>query len=160
MDYEIQRFTRRCAVSGRELKSGEVYYSALMPDGATVARRDFAAEVWTGPPDEALGWWKAEVPPPDTSKPQWAPNDAMLELFDTLADQLDAGDMRYVLTLLLVRRRVLRLEDTEKNDRGDETMLVFCPRRQAEYRVPVVMPTPERAAAIQELFAKVMLKAA
>ena len=38
------------------------------------------------------------------------PNDVMLELFDQWDGQPDKEDLRYVLTLLLIRRRVLRLE--------------------------------------------------
>ncbi|HEV3418647.1 MAG TPA: hypothetical protein VG056_17640 [Pirellulales bacterium] len=160
VDFDVQRFSRCCIVSGRELAPGETFYSALIPSGANVVRQDYSAEAWQGPPADALGWWKSQVPTAETKKSQWAPNDMMLDLFDQLADQPDRADMRYVLALLLVRRRVLRLEETEKNEQQLETLLVYCPRREADYRVPVIMPDAARAGEIQQLLAQLLFRAA
>jgi hypothetical protein len=160
VDFDVQRCSRQCAVTGRQLAPGETYYSALIPSGSNVERRDYSSEAWTGPPDEALGWWKSQVPTADTKKATWAPNDVMLELFDELSDTPDRADMRYVLGLLLIRRRVLRLEETERDQQGRETLLVYCPRRQTDYRVPVVMPDGERAEQIQHMLGLLLFREA
>jgi hypothetical protein len=159
MDFEVQRCTRHCAASGRELAPGEMFYSALLSEGAAVARHDYSTEAWAGPPEGALGWWKSQMPPLESKsrKTQWAPNDVMLQLFDELAEQPGRADMRYVLTLLLVRRRVLRLEDTEQSESKQEMMLLYCPRRQTEYRVAVTMPDAARADQIQQELAGLLL---
>jgi hypothetical protein len=160
VDFDVQRCSRRCAVNGRELAPGETYFSALIPAGAQVERRDYSSEAWTGPPDQALGWWKSQVPTTETKKATWAPNDVMLELFDELSDTPDRADMRYVLGLLLIRRRVLRLEETDRDQQGRETLLVYCPRRQTDYRVPVVMPDGERAKQIQQTLGQLLFREA
>jgi hypothetical protein len=160
MDFDVQRCSRRCAVSGRELQPGELFYSALIPSGATVVRQDYSLEAWQGPPAEALGWWKSQIPTAETKKTQWAPNDVMLELFDELAGQPDRSDLRYVLTLLLIRRRVFRLEETERDSSGRQTLLVYCPRRQTDYKVPVAMPDGLRAQQIQQSLAQLLFRAA
>jgi hypothetical protein len=59
--------------------------------------------------------------------------------------------------LLLVRRRVLRLEDTEQSDAKQEMMLLYCPRRQTEYRVAVRMPDAVQANQIQQELAGLLL---
>ena len=115
MDYEVQRSTRRCSTTGREFAPGETYYSVLVAEGAELKRYDYAADAWQGPPEEAVGWWKSQVPDRNAARKHWAPNDVMLDFWDELADQPDKQDMRYVLTLLLIRRRVFRLEE-EKCD--------------------------------------------
>ena len=51
MDFEVQKFTRRCATTERELAAGEVFYSVLIAQGADVVRRDYAEESWEGPPE-------------------------------------------------------------------------------------------------------------
>ena len=153
MDYEVQRCTRRCCVSSRELREGEAYYSALLPAGGTVERRDYSAESWSGPPEGALGWWKAQVPTPQAKKARLAPSDVLLEYFNDLAERPAEQDTRYVLALLLVRRRVLRME--EGTDDGDRLTL-YCPREDATYRVPVAMPDEARAAEIQERLARLL----
>jgi hypothetical protein len=150
MDYEVQHSKRRCAATGREFQPGETYYSVLTADGAKLNREDYAAEAWQGPPAEAIGWWKSQVPDRNAARKRWAPNDVMLDFWDRLAEQPDKQDMRYVLTLLLVRRRVFRLEEEKTDDSGRESVAVYCPRREATYEVLAIVPEPPRIDEIQQ----------
>ncbi len=156
MDYEIQRCTRHCAKSGREFAPGETFYSVLLADGAEVQRLDYGSEAWEGPPAEAIGYWKSQIPDRNAQKMHWAPNDVMLQFFDELAEQPDKQDMRYVLALLMVRRRVMRLEETERDDRGEEVLVLFCPRRETTYKVPATVPSEQRADEIQQELSKLL----
>jgi hypothetical protein len=155
MDYEIQNFTKLCSVTGREIAPGEWYFSVVTGDGDDWKRTDIAVEAWQGPPENAVGWWKSQVPDKTSRKKHWAPNDVMLNFFDDLAEQPEKQDMRYVLTLLLVRRRVFRLEEEQSAD-GQEVLSVYCPRRETSYTVPVVMPGAERIEQIQEELAALL----
>jgi hypothetical protein len=136
--------------------AGEWFYSVLVEEGAELRRHDYSVEAWHGAPPEAIGWWKAQVPERGAGRMHWAPNDVMLHFFDELAEQPDRQDMRYVLALLLVRRRVMRLEESEKDDQGREVLVLYCPRRDATYKVPAVAPDPQRIGAIQEELAKLL----
>ena len=149
VDYEIQRCTRHCASSGRELLEGETFYSVLLPRGAELLRLDYSAEAWNGPPADALGWWKSQMPTREAKKAQLAPSDVLLELFVGLGDQPQQVDKRYVLALLLVRRRIMRLEETQTDDQGQETLVLYCHRDESMHRVAVVLPSDERADEIQ-----------
>lgn len=159
MEYELQRATRKCASSGRDFAPGETFYSVLIAEGPHFVRHDYSTEAWIGAPEKALGWWKSQLPSAEAKnkKPHWAPNDVMLQLFDELADQPQRSDMRYVLALLLLRRRVLRSEESESQSAAGETLLVYCPRRQAEYRVSVSMPGRVRAREIQQDLARLLM---
>jgi len=159
MDYEIQRCTRRCAATERELAAGEEFFSVLIAEGAELRRLDYCADAWQGPPEKAAGWWRSRMPSPTAKKMHWAPNDVMLHFFEELEEQPEKADMRFVLALLLVRRRVLREEDREQDDRGRPVLVLYCPRREATYRVSEVAPSAGRIEQIQEelatlLFAK------
>ncbi len=156
MDYELQRCTRRCSVTGRELAPGEVFYSALIDAGAELQRLDFAEEAWNGPPDGTLGWWKSQIPAPDARRVHWAPNDVMLQFFEELQQKPELHDMRYVLALLLVRRRVMRVEDTQRDAQGREELVLYCPRRDATYRVVAATPDESRVEVIQEQLASML----
>lgn len=149
LDFDVQRCTRRCSASGRDLRPGDTCYSVLVPRGAQVARLDFAADAWKGPPDDALGWWKGRVPEGGATRTACAPNDVMLDYFDHLAHFPDKSDVRYVLALLLVRRRVIRLENTVTDEHGQETLVVFCPRNEQDVHIPAILPDDERIAEIQ-----------
>ncbi len=156
MDYEVQHSARCCAATGREFAPGEVYYSVLVGDGDELKRLDFAADAWQGPPAEAVGWWKSQMPGRTASRKHWAPNDVMLQFWDELAEQPEKQDMRYVLTLLLIRRRVFRLEEENYDDQGRERLVVYCARRETTYEVPAVSPTSERVDQIQEELAALL----
>ena len=156
MEYEVQRCTRHCCQSGRELAPGETCYSALISEGADLLRQDYAADAWQGPPDGAVGWWKGQIPDPKTNKMHWAPNDVMLQFFDELAERPDRQDMRYVLSLLMVRRRVMRLEETRRDEQGGEVMVLYCPRRETSYEVSVVTPDQPRIDEIQQELARLL----
>ena len=83
----------------------------------------------------------------------------MLDLLERLADDPTQADMRYVLALLLVRRRVCRLEENEHDSENQETLRLFCPRREMEYRVTVATPNARRTAEIQEELARLLFAA-
>lgn len=167
LDFEVQRCSRHCAATDRELQPGDICYSVLEVSGADVVRKDYSTEGWQGAPDRAFGWWKSRVPEPTARKIKLAPNDVLLELFEQLADRLDQSDLRYVLTLLLVRRRVLRV-DVAAGDRGKpgsgapsennaEIMTVYCPKRDATYNVTVDMPHGERIDEIQQQLSQLLI---
>ncbi|MBN2474119.1 MAG: hypothetical protein JXB62_05905 [Pirellulales bacterium] len=156
MDYEVQRCTRHCAVTGREFSPGETFYSVLLLEGAETLRNDYSVESWNGPPEGALGWWKSQIPDRNANRMQWAPNDVMLQFFDELAEQPDKQDMRYVLSLLLVRRRVMRLEESERDPQGREILVLYCPRRDMTYEIPAVMPGAPQIEQIQQELARLL----
>ena len=155
-EFDIQRCTRKCHATEREFRPGETYYSVLVREGADVARHDYSAEAWTSAPDDSLGWWKSQMPGATNKKLHWAPNDVMLHYFEQLAEQEDKVDVRYVLALLMVRRRVLRQESTETDEQGREVLVLFCPRNEQEYRTRVETPTTERVQQIQDELARLL----
>ena len=155
-DFDFQRCTRRCAATGRELLPDEVFYSVLASEGAEVVRRDYCVEAWTEPPDGAVGWWKSQMPAANANKMQWAPNDVMLNYFQELEDNPDKADVRYILALLMVRRRIVRFDDREVDDDGREWMVVFCPKNETEYKVGTAPPSGPGINEIQDELARLL----
>lgn len=159
MDYEIKRCTRHCSVTGRELQEGEEFFSALVPEGSDVGRVDFSTEAWSGPPEGALGWWKSQMPTKASRRARMAPNEVLLDLFHELQNNPAQQDMCYVLALLLVRRRLFRLEEfdeePEDEDAG-EVMVVYSPREEATYRIQVAVPEEARVVEIQDQLANLL----
>jgi hypothetical protein len=163
LDFEIQRSTRRCAATDVPLEPGDVCYTVLEVNGADIVRKDFSAAAWTAPPPQAFGWWKSRIPEPNAKKIKLAPNDVLVELFEQLAGQPESDDMRYVLALLLVRRRVFRAEAghsilAEPTAPHDvDTLTVFCPKRETTYEIPAVMPSDERIEEIQRQLSELLV---
>jgi hypothetical protein len=131
------------------LNPGETCYSVLIASGASVVRYDYSQDAWEGPPVNAIAWWTSQIPEPTAKKVNWAPNDVMLHYFEQLDGQAGKEDVRYVLALLMTRRRVVRLEESKTDDQGREELVLFCPRNESQYHVAVVTPSEQRAAEIQ-----------
>ncbi len=159
MDFEVRRCTRKCAETDQPLLPGDVFYSVLIPEGADVVRKDYHQHAWKGAPDNAIGWWQAVVPDPATSKVQWAPHDVILNYFKELEGRSDRLDERYVLALLMIRRRIVRLEETHKDEVTGEALTVYCPKDEQEYEVKVEHPPAERVELIQRQLAELLFAA-
>lgn len=150
-DFDVKRCSRRCAKTDRELRPGETIYSVLVAEGADVKRLDYAEDAWQEPPGEnkeLVAWWKSQLPG-GGNRMQWAPNDVLLDYFQQLENDEARADVRFVMSLLLIRRRIMRLEDSQTDETGKQVLVVYCPRNETEYRVTAVVPSEERATEIQ-----------
>lgn len=108
-EFKITRASRQCAIGKRPLVPGEVFYSVLTENDEDFRRLDIAAEHWTGPPEDAIGWWKNRVPMPEEKKRELAPPEVLVDLLRSMADQPERAKSRYLLALLLLRKRHLRM---------------------------------------------------
>lgn len=149
LDFEVRVCTRVCAESGKTLDAGEVYFSVLVESEGDTIRRDYAADVWQGPPEQNLGWWRSRMPGKN-EKPKLAPTEVMLKLLQSINGKKAEQKFRYVLGLLLVRRRVLRREDARRNDDGDEILMLARLKHDEQYEVLVDEPTEAEAEQIQQ----------
>lgn len=130
-EYKVGRSTRRCWQLDRLLNPGEWYYSVVSEDdeeGALI-RRDYSAEAWQGPPEGALGWWKCRMPEAGAKKMKLAPDAVLLDLLrqtaGDAAEEPSSGPIRFLLALLLMRRRVIRpIEAASRESGAAETMEV------------------------------------
>lgn len=109
LDYQVRRSAKRCSVSGREFDRGESFFSCLKEELNEITRVDFAAEHWKGPPHEAIGWWRTRLAK-SGSAPALAPSEVLLGLMQQWGADTQWATHRYLLGLLLVRRRLLRVE--------------------------------------------------
>jgi hypothetical protein len=150
MEYEIGRFTRRCAASERELRPGETFYSTLIDEEGEIRRLDFSAAAWKGPPEGTVGWWKSRLPEDENRAPPPTPQEALEQYFDHLELDPHKQDVRYILALLMVRRRLWRLESIENDAQGREILVLFSQQSDAPRRALVVDPPDERIQQIQE----------
>ncbi len=143
LDVEISNCTRRCAASDRPLAPGEEYFSTLILETGAPVRRDFAADAWHGPPEGVVAWWRSRMD--GGAKARLAPHEVLVNLFAALADQPGEIEFRYVLGLLLVRRKVLKLVEGD-GAAPAERMLLECPRRGEQFELLVAVPDSSRTA--------------
>jgi hypothetical protein len=154
-EYQIQPHTRKCTVTGRELQPGERYYTALLEEGDHFVRNDYSKEAWQGPPAQAFSFWTGRVPTPtEPLKPRFD-DDLLEECFQRLEGQADASriNFRYVVALLLIRRKRFRFEQTVFED-GVEKLEVVHMKTGARHLVVNPQLTDEEMNQVQsEVFA-------
>src|SRR5687767_11860342 len=113
-EWEVARSTGQCAATGRPLAEGESYYAVLMQGSEGVERKDFSLEAWSGPPPESICYWRGRIPVRDKKRQTVSAVDQELltHLFLRLEDQdtEPAQQFRFVLALLLMRKKVLKYE--------------------------------------------------
>lgn len=142
--WRIARSSRTCAHSGRIIEPGQPFYSALIENDDSFDRLDYAAEAWPEvEKDRFFSYWKNKgVADPDR-KPT-VDFDRLLSFFDGLEEAKEPGKrlLRYVLALVLARRRRLRLDDMSRTDDGDR--LVVYDRRNGGRTLEIVSPEATR----------------
>jgi hypothetical protein len=118
-EWEVARVTGRCAATGRELAEGESYYAVLMETPAGLERRDFSVAAWTSPPEGTFCHWKGRIP---VRQKRHGPVSLDPELLTQLFLALESADsepmqqLRFVLGLLLLRKRLVRMEGTVQQE--------------------------------------------
>lgn len=156
-EYQIQPNTRRCCVSGRELQAGERFYSALREEGDHFLRQDFADEAWQGPPEGAFSFWTGKVPrPQENARPRFD-DDLLEECFQRLDGQTEPAkvNFRYVVALLLLRRKRLQFDETVKEG-GFERICVTCTRSGEKYQLINPCLSADEMGQVQEEVFKVL----
>jgi len=121
IEYHVSSTTGRCCVTGRELSEGEEYFSVLFDRQEGLVRQDFCSEAWTGPPPGAYCHWKARMAAQAPPKRLWVDNEALINLFLRLAEETNPARMafRFVLALILMRKRILKYEETLADESGE-----------------------------------------
>ncbi len=113
MDFNIRPVAKSCAKSGQAFRPGDTCWSVLFEKDGQLIRQDFSADSWSGPPAGAIGHWRCQVP---ISVNQGRPKLDADSLFDYFLQLTDSPNIvqqqyRYVLALLLLRKRRLILEE-------------------------------------------------
>lgn len=156
-EYQIQPNTRRCALSGRELRPGEKFYSVLLEQGGKFLRQDYSSEAWQGPPHGSFSFWTGRIPEGEAENRTPIDDDMLLDCLQRLEGETEPArvNFRYVVALLLMRRKRLRFD--EARSEGDQEVLVLrCVRTRNLYRVLNPRLTEEEMAAVQEEVFKVL----
>jgi hypothetical protein len=151
MDYQIQPNTRRCAVTGRELRPGEKFYSVLLEEGGKFLRQDYSNEAWQGPPCGAFSFWAGRIPQSEEHKRSPIDDELLLDCLQRLEGQSEPArvNFRYVVALLLMRRKRLRFEEA-RTEGEQEILLLRCVGTRNTYRVLNPRLTEEEMTAVQE----------
>ena len=151
MDYQIQGNTRRCAVSAKELQPGDKVFSVLIERDGKLERQDYSSACWQGPPQGIFCFWSSTVPSPSAPRRPQFDDDLLLDCFQRLdgAQEPDKVKFRYVIGLLLMRRKRLKFEEAPRRN-GHAVLCLRCMRSGTLYEVVNPHLTDEEILSVQQ----------
>jgi len=87
--------------------------------------------------ERAYSFWKTEIPRPDQPRKVFVDDHVLLDFFRRLAaeeDQPTKRNFRYILALILMRKKILKFKDVERAD-NREYLVLRRSRTHEEHRV-------------------------
>ncbi len=117
-DWQMPRRAEACAACRHGFKPGDAIRAYLYEFPEGYERRDYCANC--RPPDEpfAIGSWRTRRPQPTAKKTAAFDREAVYRFFERLedADTPEKQRLRFVLALLLWRKKVLKFERGETRE--------------------------------------------
>ena len=153
LNFDFRRSSRKCCVTGRSFERGEEFVSVLVETDNELVRKDYALDCWDGSTatEDYIGWWTTKLPVLEKGKVYWAPRDVLLSYFQHLRNQPDQSDAVYVMSLLLIRKRILRLVETIQDTAEEkQAMILSISSEPNRFEVPIVELSQQRLGEIQQ----------
>ena len=124
-EWEIKKTVGKCVATDHEFEVGEEYFASLVSTEEGLVRQDFCVDYWNEHHPEVYCFWKSKMPHPEQKKKKLFVDDAMLmAFFDRLEEETEKQkiDFRFVLMLILMRKRKLKYESSrlEKGQTEDD----------------------------------------
>lgn len=120
----IARPTGMCAVTNQPIPPGSKFHAALRETLTGIERIDVLADQWANVShEELLAHWTAVMPEPgEKPKKLLVDDEVLLSVFQRLSESDDDSKLafRFVLGLILMRKRLLVYEGAKKNKAGTD----------------------------------------
>ena len=153
-DWRIHRREERCSRCERTFVQGEALFSLLAFEGDHLRREDACAACFQAPEGEVL-FWRTRYE--TDRRARFAVDFEAIEgLFLALEGRTEGrlSELRYLLALLLMRKKRLKLVGVRRTEAG-EFLNVRRPRRQEEFEVQVFELDSERALVLKAELARI-----
>ncbi len=117
-DWTINKPLGQCFGTGNKIEYGQEYYGALVQTEDGLQRRDFCEDYWESQKPETYCYWKTRLPQPGQKKQLFVDDQMLMAFFERLEKETEPEkvNFRFVLALILMRKRILKYEETRTQD--------------------------------------------
>lgn len=137
-DWDIREPASRCSLCEKEFAGGQEVHSALVEIEDSFERYDCCEACWqSNRPEAVYSTWRTTTPEREKPIAKRLNSEVVLDFFHRLENEADRRkqSFRYVLALMLLRKKVMRFEGVERED-GAEMMVLRDARSGVPYSVP------------------------
>ncbi len=141
-DWDIKTRASRCALTDRPFGEGEFFYTLLFRDKDGFSRQDLSEQAWGERNDniQPFSFWRSKFEPAPPPPAEPLAKETAEDLLRRYMGQEDAshGSVRYILAVMLERKRILKQIDTRQE--GGVKTLIYENTRTGEV---FVIPDPQ-----------------
>lgn len=144
-DWHITKAQKNCFKCLKPFETGETMHSCVEEDSTTfqLLRQDFCESCWASSEKQKTTTnWKTIKTPEISKKTIIVDNDVLFNLFERLKDSESQRNRSYayLLSLILMRKRVLIFEDVRITNGVEFMIMSKRPKREDEPEVSVIDP--------------------
>jgi len=161
-EYNISKTAGRCTACDRPLEDGEEMVAAVREVGEELLREDYCPACWDAEPradaPDVLGVWRTHVPAPQEKKKLFVDDEVLRNFFERLegADEPAKVSFRYVLALVLMRKKLLVYDRMTRDDDGTETWQMHFKGSDRTHHVIDPKMDPEKVSEVSEQLGAIM----
>ena len=165
-EYDIAKTQGQCSACEKDLPAGEEYTATLVeaaPDAEEeFERRDFCTACWQqrdeGDDDGTYCVWQTRPPQPQEKKKLFVDNELLINFFQRLEGDDEPGriNFRFVLALILMRKRLLIYDRMTRNDDGTETWTMRLKGADEVHEVLNPQMDEEKITAVSEQLGQIL----
>lgn len=153
-DWSIQSRSHACSTTGREFAEGEFFYTLLFDEVPGFRREDWCEEAFTMRPAEApapFSFWRTKYVPPAPPPPEALGKQTAEDLLRRYMDERTPQhtNARYLLAVMLERKRLLKEIEVKKADDGLLTRIYEHAKTGEVFVVPDPQLRLDQLAALQ-----------
>ncbi|MFC1765934.1 hypothetical protein ACFL6U_28135 [Planctomycetota bacterium] len=117
-EWEIHRPLGECSATGQTIEYGSDYIGALVETGQGLERRDYCLDYWEQESPPVFCFWRSKLPNPEQKRKIFVSDEMLMAFFERLENETEAErvNFRFVLTLILMRKRRLKYDSTVMED--------------------------------------------
>jgi len=139
--YDVPRPAGHCTVTARKIEPGEKLFAAIRETPEGIERVDVAPEAWEQfNKANLLAFWQTVMPEHEVKKKVFVDDEVLCTLFERLADAAEPVkiNFRFVLGLILMRKRLIVYEDGRHDGDGRDVWVVRM--KGSEQRLDLIDP--------------------
>lgn len=157
-DFSLARPRGHCAATNEPIAPEEPFIAALRETPAGFERLDIKVSAWESfDRTDIVAYWKMSMPKAEAKKRLLVDDNVLCDLLERLqgVESIEKQCFRFVLALILMRKRLVIYENTRVDD-GKEIWTMRLKGKEQSFELIDPKPTDEQIAAVKDQLGQIL----